>query len=122
MFVGLGMLGSADVHWAILTHMRHSCFILSNWVFLDSNLQLSAVFVHTGTFLKFLRQFAVMLILLGPLCIIVSVVIYAGFAASDQLTSTGFKYKTHEEQYSYLISASYLSGSVSTLDLLAYTF
>jgi len=116
--LGLGMVDSRHIPSTVLKNARDSYLFFIDCFFLTSNSQLNAVFVHTGTFLQFLRQFAVILIRVGPVVIIVSVLIYSVFVANDKLTSTGFKYKTHENQYTYLVSAAYVSGSVRTVDCL----
>ena len=78
--------------------------------------QLSRVLVQTGKFLIFLRELIRALLVVGLCSITTACVVYASFKLDDPSNV----YKTHTEQYSYLISAAYLSGSAPATVMLVF--
>lgn len=109
----LVVLDSQKIYsWLWLLKLRSALFTFVGWLAVCSSSQMATVFINTSIFLKFLRHYIITMVLLGSATLTVTLVIYSSFKASDLVTEKGFNYKTHTDQYSYFISAAYLSGAV----------
>ena len=89
-------------------------FVVLDWLRCSQSLQSRKLFSRTTDFLQLLTRVTMIVLEVGLLTLTIAVVLYATLK-SDNL---GSLYKTHTEQYSYFISAVFMSGKVPAASML----
>jgi len=89
-------------------------FVVLDWLRCSESWQSRSIFPQTAEFLRLLTRVTMVVSLVGILSLIVAVVLYTIYKIGD----LGSVYKTHSEQYSYIISAAFLAGQPPAVSML----